>query len=125
VAGNYLFFGDRGSNGYELWSSDRTSAGTFSVKDDFAFAPIELVDAGGTLFFNGRDAISGSELWKIDGSVAGTQQVADFVAFASGSSPRSLTEFQSNVYFTVANISPAFWKSDGTPVGTTLLRSLR
>ena len=65
-----LFFGaNDGTNGFELWKSDGTAAGTVLVKDIFPGAfgsvPQFLTAVNGTLFFAARDGTNGRELWAL------------------------------------------------------------
>jgi RNA polymerase sigma factor (sigma-70 family) len=82
--GRALFFvADDGVDGYRLWKSDGTAAGTIPVKD---FAPgvkdsnlLRLTNLNGTLYYQASDAVSYRRLWKTDGTAAGTMLVKDFV----------------------------------------------
>ena len=76
-----------GSDGYELWRSDGTAAGTTMVKDLNAVAASgsvrdSLTNVNGTLFFSANDGSSGRELWRSDGTAAGTAPVLPFPFFA-------------------------------------------
>jgi len=78
--GNTLFFwANDGVNGYGLWKSDGTTAGTVLVAD-ISFGdsfPGNLTAVGNTLFFQAYDGVNGYELWKSDGTAAGTVLVKD------------------------------------------------
>ena len=68
VNGTLFFSADDGANGYELWKSDGTAAGTVLVKDirpgaDSSY-PRSLTNVNGTLFFEADDGANGRELWK-------------------------------------------------------------
>ena len=60
-----LFFWSAGSDGYDLYRTDGTSAGTGLAAD--VHAPFEqyLTAAGGSLYFNHDDGIHGRELWSV------------------------------------------------------------
>jgi ELWxxDGT repeat protein len=56
--GNVVYFTAGNSvNGYELWRSDGTTAGTVLVKDtrsdDSGFGPYDLINVNGVLYFVG------------------------------------------------------------------------
>ena len=77
AVGGTLFFSANGSaaQGYELWKSDGTAAGTQLVKDinptDDSL-PRQLTNYNGTLYFVADDGTLGFELYKSDGTAAGT-----------------------------------------------------
>jgi ELWxxDGT repeat protein len=77
VAGNTLYFLGVDSNGYELWKSDGTTAGTALVKDIFVgsagqvSSQVQLSNINGTLYFNPLDGI-GNFIYKTNGTLAGT-----------------------------------------------------
>ena len=58
-----------GANGFELWKSDGTEAGTALVKDirpsSGTLSPSYLTDVNGTLFFTANDGTNGVELWAL------------------------------------------------------------
>jgi ELWxxDGT repeat protein len=72
VGATLYFTANDGVNGFELWRSDGTAAGTLLVKDIFpgslnAYRRY-LTDVGGALFFNANNGVNGWELWKSDGT---------------------------------------------------------
>ncbi|AFY33244.1 ELWxxDGT repeat protein [Calothrix sp. PCC 7507] len=130
VNGTLYFSATDGTNGFELWKSDGTAAGTVLVKDIFTGTngsnPYNLTNVNKTLYFTAYDATNGFELWKSDGTAAGTVLVKDIVAGANGSSPNNLTNVNSTLYF-VANDGMngrELWKSDGTEAGTVLVKDI-
>ena len=81
--GLIYFAADNGVNGFELWRTDGTNAGTemfldiFPGADDAVDLP-RLTVVGDTLFFFAKESEAvGTELWKTDGTVAGTMMVKD------------------------------------------------
>jgi ELWxxDGT repeat protein len=74
--GKLFFRADNGTDGYELWESDGTEAGTVMVKDinpervddinpgQGHSYPSHLINVNGTLFFRAGDGLRGGELWK-------------------------------------------------------------
>ena len=107
ACGDKLFFTAYTPNeGWELWVTDGTLAGSHLVKDinpgpahgtDFGNS---LTAMGNTLFFMARDAEHGRELWKSDGTEAGTVMVADIWAGPDESIPTKLTTVGDRVVFT-------------------------
>lgn len=110
--GSVYFSATNGSNGFELWKSDGTGAGTEMVKDinpgsGSSFStntPIKVFN--NELFFT-----YGTELWKSDGTEAGTVKLLDLER-----NIKAMIIFNSKIHiFTYSN---AFWVSDGTVVGS-------
>lgn len=122
MGGTLFFVANRLGEGFELWKSDGTSAGTQLVKDIHPGPndsyPQELTVMGDTLFFKADDGASahGIELWKSDGvpNGPGTRLVTDI--WGSGdSNPTSLTVMNGKLFFTAATGGQAeLWSSDGT-----------
>lgn len=119
-----LFFGaNDGTTGIALWKSNGTASGTVLVKDIHRTNPgladlYQLTNFNGTLFFVGRDDVYDSKIWTSDGTTAGT------APFVSGpfSYPNQLTNIGGTLYFDAQRPGAfQFWKSDGTPAGTTLI----
>jgi len=102
INGALLFYADNGTNGYELWKSDGTEAGTVMVKDIYPGAghsfPCSLMNVNGTSFFTADDGINGIELWKSDGTEAGTVMVKD-INPAGHSSPSHFTNVDNTLFF--------------------------
>lgn len=135
VIGGFVYFqADAGvaNGGIELWKSDGTSAGTVLVKDINTTAqgpggvPANLVNVGGTLYFQATDGVNGHELWKSDGTSAGTTLVADVRSGSTGSFPVELTNVGGTLYFAASDgaTGQELWKSDGTSAGTTLVNNI-
>ncbi|HEY0977980.1 MAG TPA: ELWxxDGT repeat protein, partial [Flavobacteriales bacterium] len=105
--GDRLFFtAYTPDEGWELWVTDGTLAGSHLVKDinpgaahgtDFGN---HLTAVGGTLFFMARDAEHGRELWRSDGTEAGTVMVADIWSGPNESIPTKLFALGDVVVFT-------------------------
>ncbi len=134
--------------GRELYKTNGTAGGTVIVKDISASAgndsnPEEMVVmpttgvtrklyfiASGSGGLNGVQE-TGRELWKSDGTDAGTVVVKDIRAGAAdaidGSKPAYLT-LMNNMLFFVADDGVngrELWKSDGTAVGTVMVKDIR
>ena len=84
-AGKLYFTANAGVNGFELWSSDGTGAGTTLLKDINTTAgvgstPQEFAVFGGKLLFKANDGVHGYEMWQSDGSESGTALLIDLNA---------------------------------------------
>jgi ELWxxDGT repeat protein len=135
AVGDTLFFSaSDGANGRELWKSNGTALGTVLVKDiliDGDGGPSNLTAVGNTLFFTAYEDVNGTELWKSNGTASGTVMVKDIATGDCDGSPCSsvpehLTAVGSILYFSAfdeAN-SDELWKSDGTEVGTVMVKDI-
>jgi ELWxxDGT repeat protein len=125
VGGTLFFTAYDDSNGYQLWKTDGTAAGTVKLT---SVAPSQggpfsgFVNANGTLFFEANDGTHGWQLWKSDGSAAGTVMVTNFSQGVPTYVPPPLA-VGSTVFFTAPDSTGnlQIWKSDGTATGTTQL----
>ncbi|MGC1309584.1 MAG: S-layer homology domain-containing protein [Phormidesmis sp.] len=122
-----------------LWSSDGTVEGTGAIASispslSQALSKAESLTAYPNYLFKGRFPFmvttqTSHQLWLSDGvSEAGTQRLADF-PHPSGSEQSPVYEFTSTsdtLFFLapVADRLPELWRSDGTPVGTQLLKAI-
>ena len=94
-----LFFvaADSAADGFELWKSDGTAAGTVMVKDIVpgpgSSLPAWLTNVNGMLEFYAEDPLSstGWGLWKSDGTAAGTVEIATNVTAPSTITPIGFT----------------------------------
>jgi len=129
--GGTLFFvaEDSGADGFELWKSDGTSAGTVMVKDIVAgpgsSTPAWLTNVNGMLEFYAQDPLSstGWGLWKSDGTSAGTVEIATNVTAPSGITPIGFTpppvindlngDRKSDILWRNANGTLAAWIMNG------------
>jgi ELWxxDGT repeat protein len=105
--------------GYELWRTDGTEAGTVKLK---SIGAGDNANAGGTLFFSTK--YSGRwQLWKSDGTADGTLLVKEFI---SGTDyVRQLTAVGTTLFFEVdGTYQGGLWKSDGTEAGTVYVKNM-
>jgi ELWxxDGT repeat protein len=116
------FTGNSARDGFELWKSDGTAAGTVMVKDSNppnGSLPSFLTNVSGTLYFSATEGLHGSELWKSDGTAAGTVMVKDIVPGSGSSSPFDLAAVNGVLEFYAGDgTSLGLFRSDGTAAGT-------
>jgi ELWxxDGT repeat protein len=125
--GNLIFSADDGVHGRQLWSTDGTGLGTSLVKD---VAPESFAKVGVTLYFTAIHDNTSFDLWKSDGTPVGTTIVKTISgdSYPEDESAQILVGLGSKVYFTTHTnggyAGPgALWVSDGTPTGTTPLKT--
>jgi len=138
--GVMYFYGTDGLTGYELWRTDGTDAGTYLVKDINPGNESSLIvtttsqyfeELNGFIYFGAAEPINGAELWRSDGTEAGTTMVANIdtseaVIANMGSNPAYLCKYNNAIYFSAYRPVDGreLWKTDGTGVGTTLVKDL-
>ena len=116
----------------ELWRTDGTREGTWMLKEikpEPVTAEIEAFGSyGDAIYFGIPDHNSGYELWKSDGTKEGTRRVEAPGLFGRTTllGFEHLVEFKGKLYFwaRVQDLPSAFWSTDGTSQGTTVLRPL-
>lgn len=123
------------TNGYELWKSDATAAGTVLIADinpgNHSSSPYNFTPANNKVLFRAATLSNGIELWRTDGTTAGTQQVRDINKTSTSSSyVNSYTGSQAvlpNGIIYAAN-TPQYgtelYRSDGTLAGTSLIADI-
>ncbi|MDP5201394.1 ELWxxDGT repeat protein [Flavobacterium sp. DG2-3] len=123
VINDALYFSaNDGVNGFELWKSDGTEAGTFMVKDiypggyNYASDPREFVSLNNSIYFIAND-YSGTSLWKTNGTPSGTTKVISL-------NDMRVLKVANNKLLIIAETSGTtygphdLWVSDGTSSGT-------
>jgi ELWxxDGT repeat protein len=122
VLGSAIYFeATDGTNGYELWKSDGTEAGTAMVKDINPSGdsyPNNITVLGSAIYFEASNGTNGPELWKSDGTAAGTVMVKD-IDLIGGSGPDAITRHGNLLYFQAdGDNGNEMYLSDGTEAGT-------
>jgi ELWxxDGT repeat protein len=114
--GKLYFYNSTTTSPDQLWISDGTASGTYSVSNIPVGYLSDLIDVNGELYFTPQ---SQSGLWKTDGTTAGTQLVTN------ANSIQNLTNVNGELYFTTGNGENGFslWKTDGTTTGTVMIES--
>lgn len=125
------FFANDDSTGWELWSTDGTTADTKMVKDirpGSASSKAELVSYvfDSKVYFTAEDNPHGRELWMSDGTSEGTELVKDIRPGSSDSNVYEFIDLDDKLYFSATNGSDwELWRTDGTEEGTHLFKDLR
>ena len=123
VNGVLLFRAYDNVNGYELWKSDGTAAGTVRVTDTLlpnGSNPGNYTFVGGKVFFTANDGVHGLELYVTNGTSAGTTMIKDIDPGSADSNPNQLFALNGKLYFSAHDDVNGYqlWKSDGTSAGT-------
>lgn len=127
AAPGLVYFGGYSvAEGWELWKTDGTPAGTVLVRDlvpgpGHSYAT-PLAAVGSTLFFLASENGVNQALWKTDGSAAGTSLVKSFGPDPYGGFTAAVS-FGGFLWFSANDgvSGMELWKSDGTPQGTALV----
>ena len=143
--GNTLYFmANDGAHGGELWKSDGTESGTVLVKDIWPGAswsvPSSLAEMNGNLFFTAKDGTQGLKIWKSDGSASGTMLVKNIwelpdTTYEWSELDRLTTVNGTSLFFVTSRWQLVgtsiaiqhdcnLWKSDGTEMGTVLVKDV-
>lgn len=131
------FFASNGINGYELWSTDGTTAGTQMVQDinpgsGNSIFPRDYANFFGDgphftilnddLFFVAFDAVNGFELRKITNNSGVVELVKDIYPGNTDSQIRSLINFNGVLYFGANDGTHGheLWRTAGTTATTSI-----
>lgn len=126
--GNALYFvASDWTNGYELWKTDGTDAGTVMVKEinpakgmlDSKSEIRQLTVMGDHLYFfaNETNNADSLQIWKTNGTAAGTERIVSY-KIGNTETVNSLTATSTHIYYTYNNNGTSIYKSDGTTAGT-------
>ncbi|MCB9355807.1 MAG: T9SS type A sorting domain-containing protein [Lewinellaceae bacterium] len=132
VWNNILYFSaNDGTNGFELWRSDGTEAGTYMLSDIYpgqdGSDPLGFTGLGGSIvLFMANNGTAGYELWKTNGTTAGTVMVKDIYPGPESSNPYRFVLVGGTVYFGAyePNTGSELWKTNGTTAGTVLVKDI-
>jgi ELWxxDGT repeat protein len=132
-----------GAWAYLVAPGGASAASAFQVKNindtvTWSSNPTGLASVNGalfepsTLFFVADDGVHGVELWKSDGTDGGTELVEDLRMGSVSSSPANLTRVggaflaPARLFFTADDgvNGVELWKSDGTALGTQLVKNI-
>jgi ELWxxDGT repeat protein len=114
------FSASDGPDGYQLWRSDGTAAGTVMVTDVNPGPGAGLVPAdispltGTTAMFSGDDGVHGREPWVTDGTSGGTALYQDLNPGPASSDPADITATQESLGFDGTLTLWYFSANDGT-----------
>lgn len=107
----------------QLYVSDGTSGGTVAASSNTFATGNEIADVGGIAYYSGSDGFSGNELFRSDGTQGGTFRVKDLNPGSNDANPTYFTNVGGTLYFSATNaIGGGLYKTDGTSIGTVLLR---
>jgi ELWxxDGT repeat protein len=129
VNGRLLFL----ARGWEVWSTDGTTAGTALVHDfdevPASSGPLSQIGLDGRLLFSARTAEDAAPLFVSDGTTGGTRQISERAGWAHGLVRVAQAGGGERVFFEARERTspPAFrslglWSSDGTPGGTRVVK---
>lgn len=134
IANGILFFtATTATDGFELWKTDGTTAGTVLVKDITAGTPGttfgDFTFLGTNLIFSVTTpgATSAFQLWKSDGTGGGTSLIKDFGLLSGIGVFNSFYTFNNKVFFTAGDpltTGAELWVTDGSIAGTTLVKDI-
>lgn len=137
INGTLFFAANDGTAGNELWKSDGTAGGTVLVGDlrggSNPSDPRHITNLNGTAIFAARVDSGYRKLLKSDGTAVGTSVLhanADsanvLLPGAYSAASDQFTTVNGTLYFVDGHtIEPyELWKTDGTPEGTVLVKSL-
>jgi ELWxxDGT repeat protein len=124
-AGDVVFLADDGVNGYQIWQSDGSTAGTqrlttSSDQQTLDSDPEYFVRVGDATVFVAETQSTGSELWIRRTPGGPVELVVDLVPGPNGSDPSDLVVVGGTVFFEAENADgeDVVGATDGTEAGT-------
>src|SRR5205814_3820224 len=136
TANRFYFPANVAGDSYDLWTSDGTAAGTFSLQvgpgPSAAFINDDLATLNGLTYFSATINLTNSnQLFVTDGTTAGTRQISqlpvlDPIIPLETQHITEITPVGNYVYFSFSGKSGStfyneLWRTDGTPSGTIML----
>lgn len=136
-----VFWSQDATNGKELWVTDGTELGTNLIKDinlgSSNYNYNYFLNVGNEVYFMANDGTNGYELWKTDGTTLGTNMITNINATGDGMNlPSAIYSFDyygkvvanigNTVYFVATDGTTGYelWKTDGSAIGTTLVKDI-
>src|SRR5579872_5047481 len=122
--GGVIFDANDQTRGNQVWFSNGTAAGTFSLAINTthdataSLVMSQVVQFNGKAFFVANDGSHGDQLWSSDGTAAGTSVVAELSLTAGVEQAGVLTVLGNKLFLEDGDTT---WISDGTTAGTTQL----
>ncbi len=125
--GKLIFMASTVTQGYELWISDGTDAGTSMLKDlstDMSKSMITgsklVVDS--LIYFSIHNSDNTNSLWRTNGTADGTIKLFESAAVTALAERSTLFAFKNRVFFTGHDTlnGDELWVTDGTVQGTQL-----
>lgn len=135
MGGKVYFSANDGAHGRELWVSDGTESGTHIVKDIAAGGnssnPRNLYAVGSRLVFTAFRPGIGWSMWATDGTEVGTVLINDVETANTNDDyyynwHHTWCVVGSTLYFNATNTThgSALWKTDGTAVGSQVVKNI-
>jgi LPXTG-motif cell wall-anchored protein len=105
------------TNGYELWVTDGTVAGTQVLKNINPLGdstPDAMTIVGDRIMMRAFNGLHGQEPWISDGSAAGTIALGDINTVGASSDPNSFTKTTNRMFFSADNLNQGreLWVKD-------------
>jgi ELWxxDGT repeat protein len=123
VNGKLFFLANSGSEGFELWKSDGTAAGTTLVKDfvtgTASASYSNFLPLNSSLFFSATDNSGETNYWNTDGTEPGTKNIIDLDSNVIFRNVYPLTTSSNNQLYFVAygdDTGYELYKTNGTNV---------
>lgn len=114
--------------GFELWRTDGTTAGTYQVKDfgqDYSIAS-NFMAFNNNIYFITNSTTYGDYIWKSDGTNAGTSPLKQISTSTNANGFPSYSATSTALYFAANNSinGKELWKTNGTATGTFMLSDI-
>ncbi len=120
---NFYFRAWNGVNGYELWRTNGTEAGTYMVKDIYTGSnhatPQKFITYHQRIYFTANDSVGGSvgggNLYRTNGTDTGTVKVVPLIMTTTSSTPDWMTVKNGETMFYAAEynlLGRELWKLD-------------